>query len=305
MKVSENIKATEIDPNKIKGNIYDYVELIVDFHGIRKYDIENIQRKLTDLLPADSYSMAEDSFGEEEINAYGARRNLSSSARRRYYENETVIRYYSKDNTECVTISRLFVSIRLSYEIAHDLKKNMELLNKIVCLLAEEEYFEIEEIYLVKKDSIYCSSLHNVYQCFNAGMFGDSGYLLALDSMAEIEHNSTEIRNSFLYGKYEAEVKKTVRGGSIPDSDQTIYEAAMTTTVMYEAEEEVVNVLEILNDLNRISFDIFIRHITDSFAEDLVNGCSEKVERGLNCYGQKSCKQKGCESKKCIDNAEP
>ena len=39
--------------------------------------------------------------------------------------------------------------------------------------------------------------------------------------------------------------------------------------------------LEILNELNDISFEIFMNHITDDFAADLVEGKSSKVKAGV------------------------
>lgn len=175
------LKKKEISPDEIKANIYDFVNLIVEIHGINRMDIDRIQEKLTEILPAEEYSRAEDSFTVEEINNYGDRKAISSAARRRYLETESVVRYYSKDNTEIITLSRLFISIGLTYEVAHNLKDNIELLGRIIELFDEQEYFEVEKIYLEKRDSIYCSSLFRLYQCFDKKMFADVGYLFERD----------------------------------------------------------------------------------------------------------------------------
>lgn len=49
---------------------------------------------------------------------------------------------------------------------------------QLIELFAEEEYFEVEGVYLIKRDSIYCKSLYRLYQCYNKEMFADPSYLL-------------------------------------------------------------------------------------------------------------------------------
>lgn len=126
------VKKKNILPSEIKANIYDSVELIVDIHGITRLDIEKVLPKLNEILPAENYSRTDDSLTVEEINDYGDRRDspLNVSARKRYLDTENVVRYYSKNFSEKITISRLFISIYLSYEIAHDLKSNIILMNQ-------------------------------------------------------------------------------------------------------------------------------------------------------------------------------
>ena len=76
---------------------------------------------------------------------------------------ENVVRYYSKDKTEIITISRMFISISLNYKVAHKLKDNIKLIAELVELFSKEGYFEVEGVYLIKSDSIYCKSLYRLY----------------------------------------------------------------------------------------------------------------------------------------------
>ena len=128
------LKKKDISPEQIKANIYDSVNLIVEIHGINRIDIDKIQEKLTEILPAEEYSRVENSFTVEEVNNYGDRNAISNVTRKRYLETESVVRYYSKDSTEIITLSRLFISIGLTYEVAHNLKSNIELLGRIIKL---------------------------------------------------------------------------------------------------------------------------------------------------------------------------
>ena len=76
-------------------------------------------------------------------------------------------------------------------------------------LFREEEYFEVEGLYLIKKDSIYCKSLYRLYQCYNKEMFADASYLLKKMGK-NILPESTSICNKFRYGKYNVSIVKSV-----------------------------------------------------------------------------------------------
>ena len=51
-----------IAPDSIRANIYDQVELLVDFHGITKKDIELAQEAMKEVLDPKEYSMSEELF---------------------------------------------------------------------------------------------------------------------------------------------------------------------------------------------------------------------------------------------------
>lgn len=279
------LKKKNILPSEIKANIYDYVEIIVDIHGITRLDIETALQRLNEILPAGNYSRSDDSLTVDEINDYGDRRDipLSTSARKRYLDTENVVRYFSKNLSERVTISRLFISIHLSYEIAHDLKSNIDLMDQIVQVFNELEYFEVEKIYLVKKDSIYCSSLYRMYQCFDKKMFADAGYQLFLQKK-QTDTGVTSVYNNFTYDEAEVILNKKIMTGKIADSDELIYKGMLDTMISKNPTGSDIRVKEVLTELNKISFEIFICHITDAFARDLMNGRSDKVRKGLNFY---------------------
>ena len=121
-------KKQDILPDEIKANIYDKIQLLVDFHGITRLEIEKTQEKIKDILSSDIYSRQEDEFLQEELEAYGERHDISQASLRRFYDIENVVRYYSKDKTEIITISRMFISISLNYKVAHKLKDNIKLI---------------------------------------------------------------------------------------------------------------------------------------------------------------------------------
>jgi hypothetical protein len=46
--------------------------------------------------------------------------------------------------------------------------------------------------------------------------------------------------------------------------------------------DDEIDIGESLDEMNHISFNVFIQHITHSFAMDLVKGFSDKVKAGVN-----------------------
>lgn len=279
MNVSKK-KKQEILPDEIKANIYDKIELIVDFHGITRLEIENAQEKIKKVLSPDIYGRREEEFKEDELEAYKDRHFVSDASLRRYKNTENVIRYYSKDETEIVTISRLFLQITLRYEVAHKLKDNILLMAQLVQLFAQEEYFEVEDVYLIKKDSIYCQSLYRLYQCYNKEMFADASYLLQR-KMKGIIPASTSICNKLKFEDYDVSIIKSVIRG-YTSSGEEIYEGKIDTIVSYEVIGEQINIEKVLNKLNAISFKVFISHMTDNFINDLITGSTDKVKDGVN-----------------------
>lgn len=273
-------KKRDILPDDIKANIYDEIELLIDFHGITRIEIEKTQEKIKQILSPDCYSRREGEFSKDELIAYGERNDISTASLRRYHDTESVIRYYSKDETEIISISKLFLSITLNYEVTHKLKDNISLMARLISLFAEEEYFEVERVYLIKKDSIYCKSLYRLYQCYNKEMFADASYLLQRKEQ-NILPESTSICNKFRYGQYNVSIVKSVIKG-YTSYEEEIYEGKMDTTVSYDVSENLINIENIINDLNDISFKLFISHITEGFANDLIIGKTNKVKDGVN-----------------------
>lgn len=273
-----------IAPDSIRANIYDQVELLVDFHGITKKDIELAQETMKKVLDPKEYSMSEELFSLDDLQYYAERHNISIPMQKRLMDTESVIRFYAKDRTECITISRLFIGIRLSYEIAHNLKENIKRLAEIVHVFDKQEFFEVENIYLIKKNSIYCSSLYRIYQCFDRQVFGDAGHILKRRYPDEIVPYTSEVYNSFEYNGMVVNLYKSVLPGKIAKSDEEIYEAVLLTIVTSNVADvdEEIDIGESLEEMNQISFKVFIQHITNSFARDLVKGFSDKVKAGVN-----------------------
>ena len=56
----------------------------------------------------------------------------------------------------------------------------------------------------------------------------------------------------------------------------------MDTIVSYEVIGEEINIKETLMELNNISYKIFMSHITNNFANELLLGKTNKVKNGVN-----------------------
>ena len=64
MSVSKR-KKQDILPDEIKANLYDKIELIVDFHGITWLEVEKVQEKIKGILSPDIYGRCEEEFKEQ------------------------------------------------------------------------------------------------------------------------------------------------------------------------------------------------------------------------------------------------
>lgn len=282
--LTEKENKYHIAPDSIRANIYDQVELLVDFHGITKKDIELAQEAMKEVLDPKEYSMSEEFFSLDELQYYAEHHNISLAMQKRLRDTESVIRFYAKDRTECITMSRLYIGICLSYEVAHNLKENIKRLAEIVHVFDKQEFFEVENIYLIKKNSIYCNSLYQVYQCFDRQVFGDAGHILKCRYPNKIVPYTSEVYNSFEYNGMVVNLYKSVVPGKIANSDDEIYEAVLLTIVTLDVTDvdDEIDIGESLDEMNHISFNVFIQHITHSFAMDLVKGFSDKVKAGVN-----------------------
>ena len=113
-------------------------------------------------------------------------------------------------------------------------------------------------------------------------MFADVAYFLERDKKL-IDTGMIEINNKFAYDNLEVSIYKQVLKGYLPGETEEIYEGKMYTMISSDVYESNVDVRDTLLTLNKVSFELFICHITDAFAKDLVMGKSDKVKKGLNC----------------------
>lgn len=67
----------DILPDEIKANLYDETEIIIDFPGITRIEIEKTQEKVKSILSPDYYSRREGEFSYDELSAYGERNYIS------------------------------------------------------------------------------------------------------------------------------------------------------------------------------------------------------------------------------------
>ena len=77
---------------------------------------------------------------------------------------------------------------------------------------------------------------------------------------------------------------KSVVPGKIAKSDDEIYEAVLVTIVTLDVADvdDEIDIGESLEEMNQVSFNVLIQHITKSFVKDFVKGFSDKVKAGVN-----------------------
>lgn len=282
-----SINKNDIKREQIKANIYDTIQLLVDINGVTSLDLDSIQSYLKSLFPSDSYTLMETELYPYEVEDLSERRpeGITISSRKRLIEKETVLRFVSKDESEEISISRLFIGIKLDYKSAHKLSEKIEKMSEILACFSDLKYFEIERITLSKKDNIICISLYMLYQCFVKSMFGDITYVLSRKG-ENVKQSYLENKSYLNYGENIVKIYKLVQNGSINyhDKKKEVYEGNLNIITSYECIEPYdANDTKLkFIELNNIIFQIFMNHITGSFAEDLVSGTTNKVIGGFN-----------------------
>ncbi|EPR10218.1 hypothetical protein [Ruminiclostridium papyrosolvens] len=282
-----NIKKNTIKPEQIKANIYDTVQLIVDITGVTSLDLDYIQSCLKSLFPSNLYTLMETELYPCEVEDLSERRpdGITITSQKRLIEKETVLRFVSKDESEEISISRLFIIIKLNYKSAHKLSEKIDMIREILSCFFRINYFEIVRITLNKKDNIICNSLYMIYQCFVKSMFGDITYTLGRKG-EDVKQSSLENKSYLMYGENIVKIYKSVQNGNINynDKKKEVYEGNLNITMSYECLENYdANDTKLkFIELNNIAFQIFMNHITGSFAEDLVLGNTNKVLGGFN-----------------------
>lgn len=280
-----NVKKNAIKPEDIKANIYDTIKLIVDINGVTSLDLNSIQESLKKLFMPEIYGLTETELYVDEVNDLNERKfgKMTLASQKRLIEKESVLRFCSKDDTEEIVISRLFVSIKLDYKASHSLTEKIKLMSEIIKCFSELQYFNIEKTTLIKINSIVCISLYRLYQCFSKTMFGDITYTLGKKATEIFLKNESY----FNYGEnndINVNVNKTVRKGIINDNEKNVvYEGVLNIDTCYEyVKYDDIDITAKIKELNALIFVIFISHITGPFAEDLVKGDTNKVLGGFN-----------------------
>lgn len=283
-------KKDQIKPKDIVANIYDSIELIIDITGINEDYIKKfIDIEISEIIfPPNIYRRTKTELYEEELNHYQKRNTLEMSiaSKRRLLETESVYRFYAKNETEQIAISTMFISIKLDYKCAHILNDKINLISNIIKYLMQNEYLQIERITLNKSNSVICSSLYRLYQCFNKNLFGDMAYNL---SRRKINIEEYYLRNEslFHYGKYISHISRIVQKGLY--DEKVSYQGILQINMNFDAfefedntEDSIQKIISIFIKLNSICYQIFIEHITLAFIKDLVNGKTDKVIGGFN-----------------------
>lgn len=285
-----NTKKDLINPKDIVANIYDSIELIIDIVGINEDYIKKIlDNELLEVLPPNIYRRIKTGLYEEELNDYQKRNTIEMSivSKSRLLQTESVYRFYAKNEKEQITISTMFISIKLDYKFAHHiLKDKINQISKIFKFLMQDEYLQIERITLNKKNSIICSSLYRLYQCFNKNLFGDIAYNLSRNNK-NVEEYSLRSETLFQYEEYISQISRIVHRGSY--DEKISYQGILQINMHFEkfkfednAEKSIKKIISIFEQLNSRCYKIFIEHMTLAFINDLVNGKTDKVIEGFH-----------------------
>lgn len=280
------MEKNSIKAEEIKSNIYEDIELIADIGGLTNNDITELERDLNKLFDANIYMREITGLYRGELVDYQKRNDiiLNRSKADHILEKENVLRYYNKDKTEQVCICTKFLSITLDYTDTHSLKEKIHLLSSMLNCCCKIKYFNIQKLILRKNNAIICGSLYRLYQCFERKMFGDISYRL------KGKGKVYKLKSSSILGYQDClvSVDKEVSQGFY--LKEVCYRGTLRIEVGTSEEIECLDNIEgwfetKFMHMNDIIFEIFIKHITNGFAEDLVKGTTDKVKGGFKNNG--------------------
>lgn len=280
------VKENNLKESDFKANICDSVEIITDFSGITESQFKLWVDDLNDVLSPQMYSRYDDELMDNEVNSYGNRRRfeLSKASRLRYIKSENVVRYIAKSKQVMVSVSRFFACISLSYKNISEVNAMFELMKRIIDKVMSFPYFKVEQFVLKKKYGACFLSLYRMYQCLNKQLFGDVSYNLLRNTELVNDSGYTRSYNSFTYRDVDAIIDKEIKAGEMAGTHKSIYEGTIEISVSQCSFYKEGKVDKLFHQLNDISYELFVRHITKKFAEELYYGNSKKVLSGVHCH---------------------
>jgi len=277
------MKKREIRPEDIKANIYDRVELTADISGFTSQNVMELEKDWNELFDRTLYRMEESGLQLHEFMEYQKRNDILYSAAKSdsAAERERVIRYYDKSRSEEICICTKFISIKLDYKTAHSLREKIKLFSAILNCCGKVKFFHIDRLLLTKTNSIICRSLYRMYQCFDKAAFGEIAYGLRQKA------DEYKLKNSciFEYLDCMVSVDKEVSQGLY--NNAASYRGVLKIEAGSDAESDCAGMTEEMLEgrfrhMNDIIFEVFLCHVTDRFALDLVEGSTDKVIGGFH-----------------------
>lgn len=278
--MQQNIKKEEI-----KANLYDEINIIVDYTGLTDGDVLEKSLKLDTLIKDGKFEKSFAPLTFEEIEEYAVRqkRELSLAAKRNSIEEDNSIRYIRNDNLVEIVIYRNFSQIRIYYgeNIKHSLREYFGMLDSIAeCLGKDRDFFKIQTVYVQKKNEIFARSLYQIFRCFDRSLFGTfiqgsskDGYVL----------NIVQNKENFFSRDLEFDVLKAVNNGMDNNTQKEVFRGQLYITGRYDtAPIDDISVKDILNRINDGIFDVFKRYLTAGFLEDMKEGKTSKLIGGFH-----------------------
>lgn len=270
---------------KIIANLYDEIDIIIDYTGLTDKDIVEKALDIDALLENDRYIKNMSPLTYDEIEQYSKRqrRELSLAAKRNSIEEENAVRYLREDSLVEVVIYRTFTQIKLNYNDStkHVLRDYFSVvLNFATCLNEDRPFFKIQTVFLQKKNKVFGTSIYQIFQCFEKDRFGTfiqgtKNDLYNLDFL-----NGREV---FSRDDLEFEVQKLIGSGMDVNTKKRISIGQLDIIGRYDvAPIEEFDIVEKLGRLNDGIYDIFRRYLKDSFLEDMINGTTKKLVGGFH-----------------------
>ena len=270
---------------KIIANLYDEINIIIDYTGLTDKDIVEKASDIDALLKEGRYVKSMSPLTYDEIEQYSKRqrRELSLAAKRNSIEEENSVRYVREDNLVEVVIYRTFTQIRLSYNdnIKHALRDYFSVMLDIMnCLNVDRPFFKIQTLFLQKKNKVFGTSIYQLFQCFEKDRFGT---LIQGTKNDLYKLNILDGQENFSCDDLEFEVQKLVGSGIDANTKKKICIGRLDIIGRYDAAPiEDIDIIDKFGKLNDGIYDIFKKYLKKSFLEDMISGKTKKLIGGFH-----------------------
>lgn len=286
--VEKKKSKSEVLAGDLRCNILSSVIFRADLAGIINIVpyITNLSKTLTelDLILTEDILKDEDILLGMDYNVISADVNIMKNA----LGKETVYRFKSREEKVSISISRYFITIILDYSDQHVLQDYIDLLRNLIRqLMNTDKFARVERLSLRKINQVICRTMNNLLKCFDKSIWNDITLELGNEFGAgDLDLLYNQSKSNFSWEDLCFNICREVQKGYIEmgrktrfsyngllDIDCYTYINPNTTTLDYG---------ECLDEMNKKIFEIYKIHLTLSFLNDLINGASDKVLKGVN-----------------------
>lgn len=284
----ENYKKSNINATEINSNILNYVLLNLDYTGVLSLDA--FIGKIQEYLHSKEFEISEGILCENDLEVIRDPNSLSN-----YLGKEIVYRFYKKESSTSIVVTRFFTYIFLDYKKSHILKEKISIMNNIINIIKDNSNFAVlQQVSLKKSNSILVSSINNIHKCFESRNFNNDALeinRLKNKTITSLQYSKSQ--TSFMWENIQFNVLKEISEGyiTIGNKDKECYdvildiEGIVDFNKFFNYSNQDYNVKELIEEINSGIFELFKINLSKPFLNDMMLSRKDKIMKGMNSNG--------------------